>query len=169
MLTNIFKGLQEAIGFNSFSSLSLLYMVLRGIIVYLFGITLARSNKKFIGIRTPFNFILFIMLGSIFANAILNADAFLPTLGTIFLLMLINGLITTLSFYFPLVESFVKGSPSILIKNGQIQWDIMKKNFITERELFRELHAQLHTHDLEKIETAFLISDGTIDFIKKKN
>ncbi|MFH1254751.1 MAG: YetF domain-containing protein [bacterium] len=169
MATQFFKIIQEAIGLNTFSFTALFYMIIRGIIAYLVGITLARFNKKLFGIRTPFNFVLLIMLGSIFANAILNANTFLPTLGTIVFLILFNGLITALAFYFPLVESFIKSSPSILVKNGEIQWKSMKKEFITERELLTELHAQLHTHELNTIETAILASDGTIHFIQKNH
>lgn len=168
MLNQFFKIIQEAIGFNTFSFIALFYMIMRGIIAYLFGITLARFNKKLFGIRTPFNFVLLIMLGSIFANAILNASTFLPTLGTILFLILFNGLVTELAFYFPMVERFIKSTPSILVKNGEIQWNNMKKEFITERELLTELHAQLHTSNLKEVEIALLVSDGTIHFIQKK-
>jgi uncharacterized membrane protein YcaP (DUF421 family) len=168
MITQLFKALQEAVGITTLSFTALFYMIIRGIIVYLFGVTLARFNKKLLGIRTPFNFILYIMLGSIFANAILNADVFLPTLGTIIILMLLNGLVTVLAFHFITIETLIKGSPSILIKDGEIQKSVMKKNFITDRELFNELNAQLQTRDLSQIETAILTSDGTINFIKKK-
>jgi len=84
------------------------------------------------------------------------------------LLVLLNGLTTILSFYFPTVELFVKGSPLIIVKDGAIQRKAMKKNFITERELFNELQSQLHTKDLTTVESAILLTDGTINFIKKK-
>lgn len=168
MFSPFFKIIQEAIGLDHFAFTAMLYMIIRGIIAYLFGITLARSNKTLFGIRTPFNLILLIMLGSIFANAILNVNAFLPTLGTILVLVLLNGLITALSFCFPLVEKFIKSTPSILVKHGEIQWKTMKQELITERELITELHAQLHTQDLSKIDLAILASDGTIHFILKK-
>ncbi len=167
MFTYFFKIIDKATGFSTFSFVTLFYMIIRGIIAYFFGITLARFNKKFFGIRTPFNLVLFIMLGSIFANAILNVDAFLPTLGTILLLMLLNGLITALACYCPLIEQFVKGSPIILARDGKIQWDAMTQHLITKRELISELNRQLHTNDLNIIELAILASDGTIDFITK--
>jgi len=168
MLTQFFKFMLDAFGLGAFSHTALFFMTIRGIIVYLFGITLTRFNKKLFGIRTPFNFILFIMLGSIFANAILYADTFIHTLGTVLILMLLNGLITVLSYYVPVIELFVKGSPSQLVKNGEIQWDEMRKEFITQRELLTELHSKLHTHDLNKIAAANLESDGTIEFIEKR-
>ena len=169
MITPLLKSLQEAIGINTFSFTALFYMIIRGITVYLFGVTLTRFNKKLLGIHRPFNFILYIMLGSLFANAILNANVFLPTLGTILILMLFNRLVTMLSFHFLAIETLIKGSPSILIKDGKIQRAAMKKNFITERELFNVIQTQLHMRDLNQIETALLASDGTINFIKKNN
>jgi uncharacterized membrane protein YcaP (DUF421 family) len=168
VLKLLLKIIHDAIGLNSLSFLVVFSMIVRGIIIYFFGITLARFNKKLLGIRTPFNFILFIILGSIFANAIVDAAMFLPILGTILLLMLLNGFMTMMAFYFPAVELFVKGSPSILVREGEIQWYAMQKNFITKNELFNELHAQLHTNSLVDIKSAILASDGSINFITKK-
>lgn len=159
--------LKEAFGLTSHTLILLFSMVLRGIIIYFVGISLARFNKKLMGIRTPFNFILVVMLGSIFAGAIMDANWFIPIISTILVLTLLNGLMTMLAFYVPAIELFVKGAPSILVKDGTIQWDAMKKNFITENELLNELHTQMHTHDLNGIESAILASDGTINFIRK--
>ena len=160
--------IKEIIGFYLFSFSVLFQMMMRGIIIYFLGLTIARFNKKLLGVRTPFNFILFVIFGSIFANAIVDAKLFLPIIGTMILLISLNGFMTMLAYYFPLIESFVKGHPSVIVKKGKIQWDEMEKNFITEQEVLNELHAQLHVTSLEKIEYAFLESDGTITFIKKE-
>jgi len=163
----MFHIIKQAIGWHFFSLTTLLHMTIRGIIVYYFGISIARFNKKLLGIRTPFNFILFVMLGSIFASAIIDEEIFLPLLITTLLLFLINGLMTLLSFYSPFIELFVKGKDSVIIKNGKIQWQIMQQNLITKRELLNELHSQLHTTDLKQVKLAILASDGTISFIQK--
>ncbi|HBR70644.1 TPA: hypothetical protein DIC20_00995 [Candidatus Dependentiae bacterium] len=169
MMTSVIQFIERAVGFtNPLWFTQLFYMIFRGAIIYLFGLTFARFNKKLMGIRTPFNFILFVMLGSISANAIAMRDLFLPTIGTLFFLSMLNGLMTILSYRFRSVELFVKGRDVIIVKNGKIQWNAMKNDFITERELMNELHAKLHTHNLDEIETATLASDGTINFILKK-
>lgn len=167
MLTTISEIITTAFGLDTPFVIPFISMCMRGMIIYFFGITLARFNKKLMGLRTPFNFILFIMLGSTFANAIINADFFLPILCTIAFLILLNGIITVLAFYVPSIETLVKGTPSLLIKNGKIQWDAMKQNYITERELKTELGTQLHTTSFAHIALAFLASDGTINFIEK--
>jgi uncharacterized membrane protein YcaP (DUF421 family) len=168
MYTLFFQFVSQAIGLDIFSITPLIHMLIRSIIIYFFGVTLARFNKKLIGIRTPFNFILFIMLGSVFANAIVDEKFFLATMAITLFLILLNGLMTMLSFHIPFIESFVKGMDVILVKNGEIQWHAMKKNFITERELLKELHKQVHTNSLKKISSAVLESDGTINFIQQK-
>ena len=109
------------------------------------------------------------MLGSIFAEAIMDKNFFLPIMGTTLFLTLLNALITMLTFYSHSVEYFVKGHPAILIQNGTISWKAMKQNFITKRELMHEVHAQLHTNDIEKIKLAFLEADGTFSFILKEH
>lgn len=168
IVSAVITFINDSIGLNTFSVSVLGHMLIRGAIIYLYGITIARFNKKLLGIRTPFNFILFVMLGSITAGAIINETLFIPILTTSFLLVILNALMTLLAFHFPAVEHFVKGSEEKLIKNGKIQWHIMKKNLITKRELLSELHNQLHTHDLTIVETAYLTSNGTIDFVKHK-
>jgi len=168
MYTLFFQFVSQAVGLDIFSATVLMHILIRSLIIYFFGVTIAHFNKKLIGIRTPFNFILFIMLGSIFANAIVDKNVFLVTIAATLFLILLNGLMTILSFYIPFIESFVKGKDIVLVKNGTIQWHAMKKNFITERELLKELHTKLHTNSLKRISSAVLESDGTINFIQQK-
>lgn len=168
MFSTVVLDIQQAVGLHIFSLTSVAHMAIRSIIIYCFGVTLARFNKKLLGIRTPFNFLLFVMLGSLASNAIVDGQLFIPIFGVMLLLTLLNGIMTMLSFYIPSIEHFVKGTPSIIVKNGAIQWKEMKANFITKRELLNELHSQLHTQNLGEIDTATLASDGTINFITKK-
>lgn len=168
MYTLFFQFISQAIGLDIFSATPLIHMLIRSIIIYFFGVTLAHFNKKLIGISTPFNFFLVVMLGSVFAIAIIDKNVFLATIAITLFLILLNGLMTMLSFRIPFIESFVKGRDVILVKNGEIQWDTMEENFITERELLKELHKQLHTNSLKRIRSAVLESDGTINFIQQK-
>lgn len=168
MLSIILQELSDAIGVNYFSITALSHMFLRALIIYFFGISLARFNKKILGIRTPFNFILLILLGSIFANGIVDVKLFIPIIATVLFLFLVSGLTTMLAFYFPSVETFLKSHPANLVINGKIQWSSMKNNLITKQELLNELNAQLHTNNLKTIEKAILTSDGSINFITIK-
>ncbi len=160
--------LQKAIGWNDTLLTAFLCMMIRGLVIYLLGVVIARFDKKLIGMRNPFNLILFVMLGSIFASAITDPNLFLPIIGTFLFLVFLNALTTLLAFNFPAIEKFIKGASVVLIKNGEIQRKAMRANFITENELYSEIQTQLHANDLKNITTALLESDGSINFIVKK-
>lgn len=164
---NFIEIIKNALEIDSFDYMQLLYMCIRATIIYFIGMTIARSNKKIIGIRTPFNFMLFVMLGSIFANAVINGEFFLSIVGTILFLIGLNFIMKILSFRYRWVETFVKGSPVELVKNGVIHWDQMNTHLITERELLNELASQSHHYNIQNIKSAILDSDGSINFIFK--
>jgi len=168
MFGELLKFIDQAIGYDPSWVIKFSHMIVRALIIYSFGVTLARFNKKLLGLRTPFNFILFVMIGSVSANAIATRELFLPTLGTLLFLTTLNGFITMLSFYFPAIERFVKGSDRVLVKEGKIQWNAMKSDLITERELMNELRTKLSTADLNEVRSAVLASDGSINFVRKK-
>ncbi len=168
-MNEFLETIKDAIHLDAFSTTKLLHTIMRSIMIYFWGITLARFNKKLLGIRTPFNFLLFVMMGSISAMAIVHGEFFLPIICAFTFLILLNGLMTMLVFYYKPIELFVKGKEVLLVKNGNIQWKQMRKNFITHKELFNELYNQLHTKDLKTVSAAYLTSDGTINFITKNN
>lgn len=159
--------IKNALEIDGFDYIQLLYMCIRATIIYFIGIGIARSNKKIIGIRTPFNFMLFVMLGAIFANAIIKSVLFLPIAGTILFLIVLNFIIKLLVFHFRWFESFVKGSSVSLVEDGKINWKQMNAHLITERELLNKLASQSHHSDIKKVKEAVFASDGSINFIFK--
>jgi uncharacterized membrane protein YcaP (DUF421 family) len=167
MVQESWNFILDAVGYDVTWITKLSHMVIRGFIIYLFGVSVARFNKKLMGLRTPFNFILFVMIGSISANAIAVRAFFLPTLGTLLFLVSLNGLMTILAYFFTPIERFVKGEESIVVKKGKIQWDAMRKDLIAERELMNEMRAKLHTDDIKEVKLATIASDGSISFVRK--
>jgi len=168
MIEAIISFLLEALEIDKSNIIRFSHMLLRAFILYFSSFLLIRFNKRFMGIRTPFNFILFVMLGSISAVSITEHAPFLPVLGIIFLLIFLNRTISFLEFRYPKFERLFKGEIVELVRDGEILWKNMKKNSITKRELLNELQSRLHTRDLSNISFAFLASDGEINFIKKK-
>ena len=168
MIEAIISFLREALEIDKSNIVWFSHMLLRAFILYFSSFLLIRFNKRFMGIRTPFNFVLFVMLGSISAIAITEHAPFLPVLAIIFLLIFLNRAISFIEFHSPAFERLFKGEIIELVRNGEIQWDNMKRNAITKRELLNELQSRLHTRDLTEISLALLASDGEINFIKKK-
>lgn len=165
MFETIFNFCKPSISWYRYFSSSLC-MCSKAFIFYLSSIFLVRFNKKLIGTRTPFNFILFVMLGSISAITIIGGEyLFLPIVTVIIFLLLLNKLIMVIISTFPKVELFLKGPPVLLVKDGEILWDNLKKTRITNDEILNALQRQMHTNDFSKISSAYLASNGEINFI----
>jgi uncharacterized membrane protein YcaP (DUF421 family) len=142
-------------------------MSVRGIILYTLSIMSIRLNKKFLGIRTSYSFILYVMLGSLCAAAITEEGLFLPITSTILVLSLINRVMSSLFFHHSWLETVFLGSPVLLVSNGELQRHNMRSHFVTITDLSNALQTQLHTNDLGKVDSAYLATDGTINFITK--
>jgi len=146
--------------------LTFLHMTVRAIFVYFLGILIIKSHKRFMQLRTVFSFFLYILLGSMLAGSIIGASPFFHTLAAVLLIMATNGLVTISVFFSPRIERFLKGNSSILVSDGQIQWNVMRKYFITKDELFEALH-QAHIEDLHQVKKAIFENSGSITIIKK--
>lgn len=154
------------LGLNK-ETLTIWHLVARALFVYLFGIILVRTQRQFMNINTPFNFILNFILGSVLANAIIGTVPFFPVIGMALVIALINLLIAKLSYHFPSIELLIKGKPEILIQDGKIQWDVMRKNLITQDELMDSVHRITQSEDISTIKTAYFENSGRITIVRK--
>ena len=148
---------------------SFFQMVMRSVIIYVVALIMVRFNRKIMGLRNPFNFLVFIMLGSLSVAGITLEGIFLPVLGLIIFLFIFNASVAYTISHVPALENFVAGPSVVLVKNGHVKWAKLKDYYITRTELRNELKEQLQTNDFSIIETAYLASDGTINFVTKKN
>lgn len=162
---NVIEMVYMALGVGN---ISLAFMMsIRGFIVYISTMALVRINRKFLGVRTSSNFVLFIMLGSMFAAAVTSENLFLPIMITIFFLSFVNRYVASLFFYYPQLGELFVGAPVVLVSDGVVHWRNMEKHLVSKNDLLNELQTQLHITDVSKIERAYLATDGTIDFVMK--
>jgi uncharacterized membrane protein YcaP (DUF421 family) len=143
------------------------HMIFRALAVYLGGIILFRLNKQLLGVKTVFNMVINFLIGSILAEGITGSADYISVIATSLSLIFVNWAVEMLVYFVPGAEHLINGSPTLLIKNGIIQWRKMALHSITENELREELHHKLHTDDLSKIKDAYIEATGEISFIKK--
>jgi uncharacterized membrane protein YcaP (DUF421 family) len=116
---------------------------------------------------TPFDFISAIVLGEILGNVLYDDD-------TKWYVMLFSiGVWTILSFTIETINvksvksrSLIEGRPTMVIRNGKIQFDVMKK----EKLDFGELMSLLRQKDvfaIREVEYAFIETSGAISVMKK--
>ena len=140
------------------------FEVIRAIIIYIYAIFLIRISDKRFHFETTIDFILVIIIGSIFGRAVNGSSSLLEAMITTALLFFLHWLFAFFSFRHHSFGLLIKGKPEVLIHEGQILWENLKKNQITEEDL-REMCREKLNHDmLNQIKIARLERTGKISF-----
>jgi uncharacterized membrane protein YcaP (DUF421 family) len=149
--------------------LTFLQVTLRGIIVFLSTLLMVRvSDKRFLARLTALDAILGFILASMLARAVNGSASFFPTLGGGFVLVLLHRLMAAIAFRSSRFGRLVKGKADLLVNHGQINWEAMRANHITENDLREELRLNGMVRGPEEVETASLERSGEISVIRAK-
>jgi uncharacterized membrane protein YcaP (DUF421 family) len=144
-------------------------MVIRGIFILLFSLMLARlGDNRIFGKSTTFDIALSIILGSLLSRAITGNAPFFPTLITTAALVMLHMVLAKLAVYTHLGK-YMKGQEKQLIKDGQLQKEVMRSQLITEHDILEAVRQKGRTQQLKEVDAAFLERDGSISIIPKNN
>jgi len=147
--------------------LTFLQVSVRGVIVFIATLVMVRlSSKRSLAEKTAFDAVLVVIIGSMLSRAINGSAAFLPTLGSGFVLVLLHRLFGFTAFYSHAFGIMLKGKPAVLVQNGRLQHKNMLWNHISEHDLQEDMRLEAKTDDLSKIKTARVERSGDISFIK---
>ena len=145
-------------------------MSLRAVIVFILAIGMLRiGDKRFMGRSTAFDVMLGIVFGSVVSRAITGNAPFMPTLVASLVLILLHWTLAAIAFRSAGFDALVKGHNRLLVRDGQLQEDDMKKAHITEKDLKEALRNNGEAPDLSQIEAAHLERNGSISIISKKD
>ena len=150
-------------------ALPLLEKILRPVVVYAFlVIGLRLSGKRELVQLNPFDLVVLLTLSNTVQNAIIGNDNSVTggLIGATALLLLNYVVVRFLYFHEPL-ERAIEGAPAILIENGQVLKDCLKRELITMSELEEAAHKQGFT-SLDLIDRAILESGGSLSFFAKQ-
>lgn len=142
--------------------------IVRAVIVYVFVMVVLRlTGKRQMGELAPFDFVLLLLLSNGVQNAMNGGDNTI-TAGLIITVTLVglNSMIAWLAFKNKEIEKVVEGRPEILVHNGYLYSDVLKRNQITHHELNDALR-QNDCTSLDDVRLAVLETNGQISVIKK--
>jgi len=125
------------------------------------------TGKRQAGQMTPFDFLLLLLLANAVQNAMTGPDTTLVgglvAAGT---LLLLNFLVAWLARRSSRTEHFIEGSPTILIRHGQILNQNLAREGITRDDLLRTLREH-GVETVEEVRSGILEVDGTVSVIKE--
>jgi uncharacterized membrane protein YcaP (DUF421 family) len=149
--------------------LTLIQVSVRGVIVFIATLIMVRlSSKRSLAEKNAFDAVLVVIIGSMLARAINGSEAFFPTLGAGFVLVLLHRIFDLAAYYSHTFGILVKGEPVILVQNGRLHRKNMLWEHISKHDLEEDMRLEAKTDDLSKIRAARLERSGDISFIKTK-
>jgi uncharacterized membrane protein YcaP (DUF421 family) len=147
--------------------LTFLQVSVRGIIVFIATLIMIRlSSKRSLAEKTAFDAVLVVIIGSMLARAINGSEAFFPTLGAGFVLVILHRLFGMAAYYSHGFGLLVKGKPVLLVQDGRLQRENMLREHISKHDLEEDMRLGAEIEDLAKIQVARLERSGDISFIK---
>lgn len=165
MIQELLRDMFNIIGSGS-GELTVWQMGLRAIIIYLTAILMVKfGDKRFMGKSTAFDMILGIILGSVLSRAITGNAPFFPVIGAGAVLVIMHLLFAIASYYSDWPSSLFKGNARILIEDGEIQWDNMRKSHIGRKDLEMALYSNGKVTDASQVKVARFERSGEISVI----
>src|SRR2546430_12417562 len=147
--------------------LTFIQISLRGIVVFLVTlITVRLGHKRSLSRKTPFDAVLLVILAAVLSRAINGSAAFFATLGGGVVLVLVHRLFAFLTFYSHGFGMLVKGKPDVILRDGQCDLDVMRRNHVSTHDLDEDMRLSAHTDDISAIRIARVERSGDGKCIK---
>ncbi|HUR57396.1 MAG TPA: YetF domain-containing protein [Opitutaceae bacterium] len=148
--------------------LGLGHMALRVLVVFCFGVALARfADRRMLGQNAGFDIMLLVILGSVLSRGINGQAAFFPTLGASAVLVGLHYVVASLAFRFSGFSRLVKGNPCVLVRDGKVDRKELARNDFTEEDLDESLRLSGSVSDVREVAEARLERNGTVSVVKK--
>ena len=143
--------------------------ILRPVFVYLFLIAgLRLAGKRELAQLNPFDLVVLLTLSNTVQNAIIGDD--LSVTGGIIggaTLLIVNHIVVRYLYSHKRLDQLIEGASDVLIEDGVVQEDRLRKELITMIELEAAAHKQGFA-TLDEVDRAVLDPGGSIAFFARK-
>lgn len=146
----------------------LLQVIIRVILSYIIVyITFRVMGKRELGELSIIDLVVFLMIAEIIALAIENLDRpFFYSVVTILILVLLQKGLSYFTLKNAKLRDKLEGTPSVIIANGQINYQEMKKQNYSFDDLINQLRDR-SVRSISEVDFAILEVDGTLSVFKK--
>lgn len=164
---DLVEFLEAAVGWEEEShDLTAMQMIIRAVLVYGAGLAIVRfGSRRFMARTSPFDLIVAIMIGSIFARAVTGNSPIIPALAACAALIAIHWLLAALAVRCDPFAILIKGREVPLVRDGEIQWNEMRRFKVGERDLMEALRLHGKTVEVDDVKLAMLERNGDISII----
>lgn len=151
------------------TQLTVWQIALRGFLIFIAGLAMVRiGDRRSLAEKTAFDAIFIVLLGSMLSRAINGTAPFFTTIAAGAALMLIHRVFAFASFHSHSFGNLVKGSAVVVVRDGQIEKNQLRRYLVSEHDLEEDLRLKANTEDITDVRTARIERSGDISFIKKE-
>ncbi|WP_250516427.1 YetF domain-containing protein [Caballeronia sp. INDeC2] len=155
--------------FGEGRDLDALQMAARTVVVFFAALVFIRiSGRRSFGQRSPFDYVVAILLGATLSRVIVGASPAIPTLVASLVMVLIHRALAWACIHSPRLESLVVGVEREIFKDGRFNENQMSAALITRTDVFETARQELHTLDLDDVHSAILERNGQVSLVRKK-
>jgi len=167
---DLWEGLRWAFGLDTVQprDYHALQACLRALVVYGGGLVILRlGERRSLRRGGTFDVVLGFILGSVLSRAINGPATILPTLTVTALLVALHRLIAAAALHSHRFGSLVKGEADLLVEDGRLHLDVMRRFGISQRDL----EEGLRLHEIrrpEDVREAWIERNGDISAVPRK-
>lgn len=145
-------------------------LYLRGIVITLYAIIIFRMNlSRLYGSHSSLDFIIYIILGAILGEAIVNNIPLLPSMIVSTLIVIMYKILAYLTYKSHRIGKYIKGEEITLIKNGKLINKNLKCTRVTIHDILQSLRCQYGINNIQLVKIAILERGGDISFQLKSS
>lgn len=143
-------------------------LVIRGTVIYFFMFILMRIwGKKHLSEVTTFDFILLLFISEAVQNSLVDDDhSLFGGMIVITTFLIWSTILNKLTFRSRKFEMLIDGEPKIIVKDGKMIREVLRKEEITEQELY-ESFRENGVLDLKDVKQATIETNGHISVVQK--
>jgi uncharacterized membrane protein YcaP (DUF421 family) len=141
-------------------------MSARAVLIFFIALVFIRiSGRRSFGLHSPFDSCTTVLLGAILSRAVIGASPFLATVSAAAVLVILHRLIALASVHWGWFEKAVTGEEVLLVRNGKVDEDALKKALITHKDLDEAVRRKTGDEDLAKVEKVMLERNGDLTVV----
>ena len=155
--------------FGEGKDLDSLQMAMRAVAAFFAALILIRiSGRRSFGQRSPFDYVVAILLGATLSRVIVGASPATSTFVASLVIVLLHRALAWTCVRSRWLESLVVGVEREVYKDGQFNSRQMSAALITRTDVFETARQELNSLDLQDVQSAILERNGQVSLIRKR-
>ena len=139
----------------------------RAVIILLVGIAYVRvAGRRTFSQASPLDIVVAVIVGSNLSRAMTGKAPFWAGLAATLLLVVLHRVLAMAAMRWSWLADFVKGSPAILVRDGALDREAMRRHAISEADLLESLR-QEQVDDPKAVRRATLENSGRISVVRR--